>query len=87
MLASKPITVAGQKGYYVCWKAVTEKSDDGYVESLAFPSPADKDKLVIVRMAIDGYEKAPSPSAMDTIAKGIQGWPVGGGGGGTGQDV
>ncbi|WP_369217565.1 DUF2510 domain-containing protein [Streptomyces flavofungini] len=87
VLASEPITVAGQKGYHVRWKAVTEKSDDGYVESLAFPSPADKDKLVIVRMGIDVNDKAPSQSSMDTIAKGIKAGPVGGGGGGAGQDV
>ncbi|MGV9883898.1 DUF2510 domain-containing protein [Streptomyces sp. NPDC003006] len=86
VLASKSITVAGQKGYYVRWKAVTEKSDDGYVESLAFPSPADKSKLVIVRMGIDDNAKAPSPSYMDQIAKGIKAGPTGGGGG-TGQDV
>ncbi|MEV0122556.1 DUF2510 domain-containing protein [Streptomyces sp. NPDC050703] len=86
VLASKAITVAGQKGYHVRWKAVTEKSDDGYVESLAFPSPADKDKIVVVRMGIDVNDKAPSVSAMDTIAKGIKAGPAGGGGG-TGQDV
>lgn len=86
VLASKAITVAGQKGYYVRWKAVTEKSDDGYVESLAFPSPAAKDKIVVVRMGIDVNDKAPSLSAMDTIAKGIKAGPTGGGGG-TGQDV
>uniref|UniRef100_UPI000AB96480 hypothetical protein n=1 Tax=Streptomyces silaceus TaxID=545123 RepID=UPI000AB96480 len=85
VLASKSITVAGQKGYYVRWKAVTEKSDDGYVESLAFPSPADTSKLVIVRMGIDVNDKAPAPSYMDRIAKGIKAGPAGGGG--NGQDV
>ncbi|WP_306337104.1 DUF2510 domain-containing protein [Streptomyces sp. KL118A] len=87
VLASESVTVAGQKGYYVRWKAVTEKSDDGYVESLAFPSPADKSKIVIVRMGIDVNDKAPSQSAMDRIAKGIKAGPVGESGGGNGQDV
>ncbi|MEU5778304.1 DUF2510 domain-containing protein [Streptomyces venezuelae] len=87
VLASKSITVAGQKGYHVRWKAVTKKSDDGYVESLAFPSPADKSKIVIVRMGIDVNDKAPSQSAMDEIAKGIKAGPVGDSGGGNGQDV
>ncbi|WAL99073.1 DUF2510 domain-containing protein [Streptomyces sp. Je 1-369] len=87
VLASESITVAGQKGYYVRWKAVTEKSDDGYVESLAFPSPADKSKIVIVRMGIDVNDKAPSQSSMDEIAKGIKAGPVGEGSGGNGQDV
>ncbi|MEU7577147.1 DUF2510 domain-containing protein [Streptomyces sp. NPDC041068] len=85
VLKSESITVAGQKGYHVRWKAVTQKSDDGYVESLAFPSPADKSKIVIVRMGIDVNPKAPSPSVMDQIAKGIKAGPAGGGG--TGQDV
>ncbi|WP_055568726.1 DUF2510 domain-containing protein [Streptomyces atriruber] len=87
VLASESVTVAGQKGYYVRWKAVTEKSDDGYVESLAFPSPADKSKIVIVRMGIDVNDKAPSQSSMDRIAKGIKAGPVGESGGGNGQDV
>ncbi|MBM7172454.1 DUF2510 domain-containing protein [Streptomyces sp. G44] len=86
VLASKSITVAGRKGYHVRWKAVTEKSDDGYVESLAFPSPADKTKIVIVRMGIDDHPKAPSPSYLDQIAKGIKAGPVTEGGG-AGQDV
>ncbi|QES44915.1 hypothetical protein DEJ49_31465 [Streptomyces venezuelae] len=86
VLASESITVAGQKGYYVRWKAVTQKSDDGYVESLAFPSPADKSKIVIVRMGIDVNDKAPSQSVMDEIAKGIKAGPVGASGG-NGQDV
>ncbi|MFF8641435.1 DUF2510 domain-containing protein [Streptomyces sp. NPDC015345] len=86
VLASRSITVAGQKGYYVRWKAVTEKSDDGYVESLAFPSPAKKSKIVIVRMGIDDNPRAPSPSYMDQIAKGIKAGPAGEGGG-AGQDV
>ncbi|MEV0256825.1 DUF2510 domain-containing protein [Streptomyces sp. NPDC050732] len=87
VLASESITVAGQKGYHVRWKAVTQKSDDGYVESLVFPSPADKSKLVVVRMGIDVNDKAPSPSYMDKIAKGIKAGPVGEGAGGAGQDV
>lgn len=86
VLASEPITVAGQKGYHVRWKAVTEKSDDGYVESLAFFSPAEKSKIIIVRMGIDDHPKAPSPSTMDRIAKGITAGPVGEGDG-AGQDV
>ncbi|MBW5425928.1 DUF2510 domain-containing protein [Streptomyces sp. BG9H] len=86
VLASKSITVAGQKGYHVRWKAITQKSDDGYVESLAFPSPADKSKLVIIRMGIDDNDQAPSPSTMDKIVKGIEAGSAGGGAG-AGQDV
>lgn len=84
-LESKAVTVAGQKGYLVRWKAVTEKSDDGYVQSLAFPSPTLKSKLVIVRFGIDVNDKSPKLSVMDEITKGIK--AASGGGGGNGQDV
>ncbi|MEV2256416.1 DUF2510 domain-containing protein [Streptomyces sp. NPDC050147] len=84
-LESKAVTVAGQKGYLVRWKAVTEKSDDGYVQSLAFPSPSDKSKLVIVRFGIDVNDKSPKLSVMDEITKGIK--AAKGGGGGNGQEV
>ena len=84
-LASKAVTVAGQKGYLVRWKAVTEKSDDGYVQSLAFPSPSDKSTLVIVRFGIDVNDKSPKLSVMDEITKGIK--AASGGGGGSGQEV
>ncbi|GAA3101909.1 DUF2510 domain-containing protein [Streptomyces rectiviolaceus] len=84
-LESKAVTVAGQKGYLVRWKAVTEKSDDGYVQSLAFPSPSDKSALVIVRFGIDVNDKSPKVSVMDEITKGIK--AAAGGGGGNGQEV
>ncbi|MGW7082629.1 DUF2510 domain-containing protein [Streptomyces sp. NPDC054871] len=84
-LESKAVTVAGQKGYLVRWKAVTEKSDDGYVQSLAFPSPTLKSKLVIVRFGIDVNDKSPKLSVMDEITKGIK--AAAGGGAGNGQEV
>ncbi|MFH8489153.1 DUF2510 domain-containing protein [Streptomyces longisporoflavus] len=84
-LESKAVTVAGQKGYLVRWKAVTEKSDDGYVQSLAFPSPVMKSELVIVRFGIDVNDKSPKLSVMDEITKGIK--VASGGGGGNGKEV
>lgn len=84
-LESKAVTVAGQKGYLVRWKAVTEKSDDGYVQSLAFPSPTVKSELVIVRFGIDVNDKSPKVSVMDEITEGIK--AAAGGGGGNGQEV
>lgn len=84
-LESKAVTVAGQKGYLVRWKAVTEKSDDGYVQSLAFPSPTVKSELVIVRFGIDVNDKSPKVSVMDEITKGIK--AAAGGGGGNGKEV
>ncbi|MFF8533019.1 DUF2510 domain-containing protein [Streptomyces sp. NPDC015532] len=71
-LASKAVTVAGEKGYLVRWKVVTSKGDDGYVESLVFPSPADPASLVVVRFGVDISSKAPQQSVIDTITKGIK---------------
>lgn len=83
-LASKAVTVAGEKGYAVRWKVVTSKGDDGYVESLAFPSPANPKMLVIVRFGFDENEKAPKLSVIDEITKGIK---EAEGGGGSGERV
>ncbi|MFG2785988.1 DUF2510 domain-containing protein [Streptomyces sp. NPDC048419] len=80
VLASKAVTVAGQKGYLVRWRAVTSKGSDGYVESLAFPSPADPQQIVVVRFGVDVAEKQ---SVIDTITKGIKVST----GGGSGQNV
>ncbi|MFE0060920.1 DUF2510 domain-containing protein, partial [Streptomyces sp. NPDC059003] len=86
-LASRPVTVAGKKGYLVRWKAETRKGPDGYVQSLAFTSPADDMTMVLVRFGIDVDDKAPSVSYMDQITKGIKKARGGGGGGGNGQQV
>ncbi|MFI6653995.1 DUF2510 domain-containing protein [Streptomyces sp. NPDC050523] len=80
VLASKAVTVAGQKGYLVRWRAVTSKGSDGYVESLAFPSPAEPRQIVVVRFGVDVAEKQ---TVIDTITKGIKVST----GGGSGQNV
>jgi len=80
-LASKAVTVAGEKGYLVRWKVVTSKGDDGYVESLVFPSPADTKSLVVVRFGIDVSSKAPEQSMIDEITKGIKEASAAGGNG------
>ncbi|MFE6171026.1 DUF2510 domain-containing protein [Streptomyces sp. NPDC056464] len=80
VLASKAVTVAGQKGYLVRWKAVTSKGSDGYVESLAFPSPVSGQQMVVVRFGVDVEE---GQGVLDEIAKGIKVYT----GGGSGQDV
>lgn len=71
-LKSEPVTVAGEQGYLVRWKVVTKNGDDGYVQSLAFPSPRSKDLLVVVRSGFDVNAKAPELSVMDDITKGIK---------------
>ncbi|MYY09871.1 DUF2510 domain-containing protein [Streptomyces sp. SID4919] len=71
-IADKPVTVAGGKGHLVRWKVVTEKGDDGYVQSLAFPSPHDARQFVVVRFGFDVSDKAPALSVMDEITEGIK---------------
>ncbi|MFF7337284.1 DUF2510 domain-containing protein [Streptomyces sp. NPDC008163] len=80
-LKSEAVTVAGQQGYRVRWKVVTKNGDDGYVESLAFPSPLAKNRLVVIRSGFDISSKAPSLSVLDTITKGVK--AASGGGSGT----
>lgn len=80
VLASQAVTVAGQKGYLVRWKAVTSKGADGIVESLAFPSPANSKLMVLVRFGVDADQKE---SVIDQITKGIKVSE----GGGDGQNV
>ncbi|MFD5029055.1 DUF2510 domain-containing protein [Streptomyces sp. NPDC058405] len=84
-LKSEAVTVAGQKGYLVRWKVVTSKGDDGYVQSLAFPSPSSPELLVVVRSGFDINDKAPELSVMDEITKGIK--AAAGSGSGSGQGV
>ncbi|CAL9631658.1 hypothetical protein SUDANB2_06098 [Streptomyces sp. enrichment culture] len=80
VLASEAVTVAGQKGYLVRWKAVTSKGADGIVESLAFPSPANAKLMVVVRFGVDADQKE---SVLDEITRGIKVST----GRGNGQDV
>ncbi|MFI8207277.1 DUF2510 domain-containing protein [Streptomyces sp. NPDC085937] len=80
VLASKAVTVAGQKGYLVRWKAVTSKGSDGYVQSLAFPSPAQPRQIVVVRCGVDTDQ---GQKVLDEITEGIAVSK----GGGSGQDV
>ncbi|MFF2189311.1 DUF2510 domain-containing protein [Streptomyces sp. NPDC058155] len=87
-LKSEAVTVAGKKGYLVRWKVVTGKGDDGYVQSLAFPSPAPgaQGMLIIVRSGFDINDKAPKLPVMDEITGGIK-VAAGGGGAGAGEKV
>ncbi|MET7932746.1 DUF2510 domain-containing protein [Streptomyces sp. NPDC005322] len=70
-LKEEAVEVAGEKGYLVRWKVVTKKGDDGYVQSLAFPSPAVPGTMVVVRFGFDVSDKAPPVTDMDKIVKGI----------------
>jgi hypothetical protein len=86
-LKSQAVKVAGKDGYLVLWKVVTSKGDDGYVESLAFSSPAAEGQMVVVRAGFDVNSKAPSLDVLDTIVKGIKAAPAGVGDGGNGKGV
>lgn len=82
---SGEVEVAGEKGYLVRWKVVTKEGDDGYVQSLAFPSPANPDTLVLVRAGFDIGDEAPALDELEEITDGIEkseggaGLPGGGG--------
>jgi Protein of unknown function (DUF2510) len=71
---STAVTVAGQQGYLVRWKIATKSGVGGYVESLAFPSPAParSNSLVVVRFGFDIGGQAPGVEVMDQITKGIK---------------
>jgi hypothetical protein len=71
-LESEQVTVAGERGYLVRWKVVTEKGDDGFVQSLVFPAPGDSSRLVLIRYGFDVNGKAPGLGVMDQITKGIK---------------
>lgn len=84
-LASRSVTVAGQQGYLVRWKVVTKSGTSGYVESLAFPSPSNSAKLVVVRFGFDIGGQSPGLDVMDQITQGIKADSSGtGGSSGTG---
>ncbi|WP_277441095.1 DUF2510 domain-containing protein [Streptomyces sp. SPB162] len=83
-LLSQPVTVAGQQGYLVRWQVVTKVGDDGYVQSLVFPSPSDPKQLVLVRYGFDINAQAPGLDVMDRITQGIKAASGSGGTGGTG---
>ncbi|MFE1405969.1 DUF2510 domain-containing protein [Streptomyces sp. NPDC058770] len=82
-LKSGAVTVAGRQGYLVRWKVVTKNGDDGYVQSLAFPSPRDEETMVVVRSGFDIGPQAPALSVMDDITKGIKAATTTGSGPGT----
>ncbi|MEB8339755.1 DUF2510 domain-containing protein [Streptomyces endophyticus] len=77
-LFAKAVTVAGQQGYRVRWSVETKSGVDAWVESAAFPSPANPDKLVVLRAGIDvphtaaDKAKGPDAGAIDKILKGIK---------------
>ncbi|MFJ8624452.1 DUF2510 domain-containing protein [Kitasatospora sp. NPDC093550] len=69
-LKSEAVKVNGQDGYLVRWKVDAPKGNNGYVQTVVFPS-ADGKALVSVHFGFDIADKAPDVAVMDTIVKGI----------------
>ncbi|MEU9131414.1 DUF2510 domain-containing protein [Kitasatospora sp. NPDC048540] len=84
-LKSEPVTVAGHSGYLVRWKVDAAQGNDGYVETVVFPT-ADGKQLATVHLGFDIDPKAPDVKVMDNIVAGIttyDGPALGGAPGGT----
>ncbi|GHF68513.1 hypothetical protein GCM10018790_52990 [Kitasatospora xanthocidica] len=69
-LKSEAVKVNGKDGYLVRWKVDAPKGNNGYVQTVVFPS-ADGKGLVSVHFGFDIADKAPDVAVMDTIVKGI----------------
>ncbi|MEW2630480.1 DUF2510 domain-containing protein [Streptomyces sp. NPDC048389] len=72
VLESQNYAVAGKAGYLVRWRVVTGEGTGGYVQTIAFPSPAGTGALMVVRFAFDAAPSAPGLEVMDQIAAGIR---------------
>ncbi|MEU9074734.1 DUF2510 domain-containing protein [Kitasatospora sp. NPDC048538] len=69
-LKSEAVKVSGRDGYLVRWKVDAPKGNNGYVQTVVFPS-ADGKALISVHFGFDIADKAPDPGVMDTIVSGI----------------
>ncbi len=69
-LKSEAVKVAGRDGYLVRWKVKAAQGNDGYVETVVFPT-ADGKALTALHLGFDIDSKAPDLSVMDTIVKGV----------------
>ncbi|MGW4379813.1 DUF2510 domain-containing protein [Kitasatospora sp. NPDC004531] len=78
-LKNEAVTVAGRAGHLVRWKVDAPKGNNGYVETVVFPT-ADGKALTAVHLGFDIADKAPGLDQMDAIVKGIatfKGGPLG----------
>ncbi|WP_455355101.1 DUF2510 domain-containing protein [Streptomyces sp. SYSU K217416] len=80
-LSSAPVVVAGRTGHLVRWRVDTGAGPGGYVQSLAFPSAAGTEAMILVRFAFDAGPDGPELSLMDRITQGIRQAGDSGGGG------
>ena len=69
-LESQAVTVDGRSGYLVRWKVSASQGNDGYVETVVFPSST-SGTLITLHLGFDIAAKAPDVSVMDTIVSGV----------------
>ncbi|MGP3969361.1 DUF2510 domain-containing protein [Streptomyces sp. 6N223] len=66
------VTIAGESGYRVRWRIVTEAGTEAYVESVAFPAPDDSGRMLVLRLGFDIGGDAPPVRDMDRIIQGVR---------------
>ncbi|WP_369175088.1 DUF2510 domain-containing protein [Streptomyces sp. R28] len=72
VVKSGTVKVAGRAGYFVRWRVRTAEGPGGYVQSLAFASPAGTEAPVLVRYVLDAGEDGPPLADMDRFTQGIR---------------
>ncbi|MFI5531067.1 DUF2510 domain-containing protein [Kitasatospora sp. NPDC051853] len=84
-LKSEPIAVDGRDGWLVRWKVDAPEGNDGYVQTVVFPT-ADGKGLATLHLGFDIADKAPTLSQMDKIVESVKAFNgrIGEGGPGTG---
>ncbi|WP_405020384.1 DUF2510 domain-containing protein [Kitasatospora sp. NBC_00070] len=70
-LKSEPIAVDGRDGWLVRWKVDAPEGNDGYVQTVVFPT-ADGKALASVHLGFDIDDKAPQLTQMDKIVESIK---------------
>ncbi|MER5866624.1 DUF2510 domain-containing protein [Kitasatospora sp. NPDC002040] len=81
-LKSEPIAIDGRDGWLVRWKVDAPEGNDGYVQTVVFPT-ADGKALASVHLGFDITDKAPQLTQMDRIVESIKAFTGQLGGGGT----
>ncbi|GAA1148902.1 hypothetical protein F4556_000959 [Kitasatospora gansuensis] len=70
-LKSEPIAIDGRDGYLIRWKVDAPEGNDGYVQTVVFPT-ADGKALASVHLGFDIDDKAPKLTQMDKIVESIK---------------
>ncbi|WP_457031858.1 DUF2510 domain-containing protein [Kitasatospora sp. P5_F3] len=70
-LKSEPIAIDGRDGWLVRWKVDAPEGNDGYVQTVVFPTAEGK-ALASVHLGFDIDDKAPQLTQMDKIVESIK---------------